>query len=204
MPKYIAVVESWGDMTNYLDYIQNKNFEYNPIEIIANTKRTVWVSSVEDMVNKVISAAGGSKIWWLVILGHGFPGWQSIGCGKDTNSDSDSSKHLWVESTTGKLAGNAETYLERLKPIFAPNAVVSLLGCKTGAGTKGELLLKTVSNVLGGIRVEAGTMTQFLLPGFEGPVRSCKGNTCTIYPCSKLEESAVRKTEELKQWVDSF
>lgn len=185
MPKYIAAVESWGDATNYFDYIQNKNFEYNPIEIIADTKRTVWVSSVKDMVDKVLSAAGGCEIRWLVILGHGFSGWQSIGCGKDL--DPDDSKHLYVESNTGKLAGDAESQLKRLKPIFAQNSVVSLAGCETGKGTKGELLLQTVSSVLGGIPVEAGINLQSGLPGFEGPVRRCTGNFCVIQPPSVFQ-----------------
>jgi hypothetical protein len=38
MPKYIAAIEGWGDITNYIDYLQNKSFEYNPLEIISDTK----------------------------------------------------------------------------------------------------------------------------------------------------------------------
>jgi len=185
MPKYIAAVESWGDAANYLDNFLNKSFEANPIEIIADTKRTVWVNSVQDMVDKVLIAAGGSKIWWLVILGHGFPGWQSVGCG--TGLDPTDTKHLYVESTTGKLAGNAEAELKRLKPVLAANSVVSLGGCETGKGTKGELLLKTVSAALGGVAVEAATNVQRLLAGYEGEVRRCKGNHCLIQPASVFQ-----------------
>jgi hypothetical protein len=178
MPKYIAAVEGWGDLTNYADYLQNKSFEFNPIEIIADIKRTVWVNSVQDMVDKVLIAAGSSKIRWLVILGHGFSGWQSIGCGQGL--DPTDTKHLSIESTTGKLAGNAEAELKRLKPILSPSSVVSLAGCETGSGTSGELLLKTISTILGGVAVEAGLNVQGIMPGYEGPVRRCTGNSCII------------------------
>lgn len=205
MPKYIAAVESWGDKTGYTDWFLNMEFEMNPFEIMGNifsvdAKRTLWVSSVEDMVNKVISAAGGSKIWWLVIDGHGFSGWQSIGCGKD--NDPKNEKHLSIE-TNGELVG--ESHLKRLRNVLSPNATVTLGGCETGKGEKGELLLQKVSSVLGGVKVEAGIMTQIAnLPGYEGPVRSCIGNSCRIIPCSKLEESSLKKVEELRDWVGSF
>ena len=177
MPKYIVAVESWGDLTNRYDWWLNKSKEILPIEMIRNSKATVWVSSVKDMVDKVLLAANNSTIEQLAILGHGFPGWQSIGCGQDL--DPDDTKHLYVEST-GKLAGNAEAELKRLKPILTQDTIVSLEGCETGQGAKGELLLKTVSLILGGIAVQAGTTIQKGMPGFEGPVRRCTGSSCVI------------------------
>lgn len=188
MPKWIVAVESWGDATNYFDWYLNRSFELNPYETGGNVfgvdyKRTLWVSSVKDMVDKVLAAAGNGKVSHLAILGHGTPGWQSIGCGTDL--DPDDSKHLYVDG--GKLAGNAEVELARLKTIFNPDSIVSLQGCETGKGNKGELLLKTVSSVLGGIAVQAGTTMQRGSMGFEGPVRRCTGNTCVIRPASIFE-----------------
>lgn len=202
MPKYIAAVESWGDKTGYVDWFMNIQFEINPLEIIGGNlndfKRTLWVNSVEDMVDKVISAAGGSKIWWLVIDGHGGAGWQSVGCGKD--NDPDNSKHLSIE-TNGELCGDAESHLKRLKTVLSTNAIVSLGGCQTGKGTKGELLLQKVSSVLGDVKVEAGVMDQVAnLPGYEGPVRSCRGNSCQIRPNFKLKTAALERLKSLSEW----
>jgi hypothetical protein len=189
MPKWIVAVEGWGDATNYFDWYLNRSFEMNPYETVGNIfgvdyKRTVWVNSIQDMVDKVLSAAGNGKISHLTILGHGFPGWQSIGCGKDL--DPTDTKHLYVENT-GKLAGNADSELARLKPILSQTTIVSLQGCETGKGKKGELLLKTVSGVLGGVAVQAGTTLQRGMAGFEGPVCRCTGNICVTRPASIFE-----------------
>jgi hypothetical protein len=134
------------------------------------------------MVDKVLSAAESIKIWWLVILGHGFSGWQSIGCGQAL--DPTDTKHFSVDSTTGKLAGTAEAELKRLKPILSSNSIIYLAGCETGKVPDGELLLKTISTVLGGVAVEAAINVQSTMPGYEGPVCRCTGNTCLIQPPS--------------------
>ena len=181
MSKYIAVVESWGDATNWIDFISNRLFEVVPIEMVFDFKNTLWVNSVENMVDSVLAASSGS-VDWLVILGHGFAGWQSVGCGKDL--DPTDTKHLSVAGATGKLAGDAEKHLKRLQPVLSGNSVVSLMGCETGKGTDGELLLQTVSAALGGVPVEAGIEMQRALAGFEGDVRRCAGKVCTIQPAS--------------------
>jgi hypothetical protein len=140
---------------------------------------SVRVNSVQDMVTKVLNKVGNKKIRNLVIAGHGRPGLQSVGCGQ--HPDPLMQKYLHVESTTGKLVGNAEHHLALLKPKFETNAVVSLLGCETGANKSGEELLKRVALVLG-VEVEAGIKTQRGLPGFEGSVRRCNSGSCTLMP----------------------
>jgi hypothetical protein len=168
MGKYICAIDSTWDLTLFGDnYI---NFWWS-----------VRVKSVQDMVSKVMDAVGNKKISSLVIIGHGSPGFQGVGCGK--GSDPTDEKSLNVESTTGKLTGNAEHYMGLLKPKFETGAIVSLGGCATGAKNDGEILLKRLALILG-VKVEAGIDTQRLSPGFEGRVRRCDSNTCTLMPAS--------------------
>jgi len=168
MGKYICAIDSSWDLTLFLDrYV---NFWWY-----------VKVNSVQDMVNKVLQKAGGNQISTLVIVGHGKPGVQKVGCGHDL--DPTLEKSLVVESTTGQLVGNAEHHLGLLKPKFEKNAIVSLTGCRTGQGKRGEELLKRLAYVLG-VRVEAGVENQRVMPGFEGPVRRCDDKSCILLPAN--------------------
>lgn len=80
--------------------------------------------------------------------------------------------HLWKTATV--------LLLRRLARRFTRGALVTLGGCKTGAGPAGETLLKAVSACFGGMAVQAGTDNQRpFIPGMEGQVIRCRGSACT-------------------------
>jgi hypothetical protein len=85
-----------------------------------------------------------------------------------------------IDQAKGKLVGDAETQLARLRGRFAPEAVVTLGGCEVAKGDKGKALLRRISTVLGNVRVEGGDAEQNALPGMEGNVVRCMGNTCWV------------------------
>src|SRR5262245_61783566 len=76
------------------------------------------VTSVEDMVTKVLARSQGKPIRTLEIVGHAAPGSQSVGSGQA--NDPTGAKVLEISMGTGKLLGNAETQLLRLQGKFAP------------------------------------------------------------------------------------
>jgi len=156
---------------------------YTPVYSMAS----VQVTSVPDMVTKVLAAAGSDKIERLILYGHAFHGAQAVGCGPAINLKSTTNDFLAVSASTGTLTNGAEHDLARLVPQLAPNARVSLGGCNIAAPPDGQALLIRISTALGGITVEGGTWTQTsLFPGYEGPVVRCTGNSCTtIYGPSK-------------------
>jgi hypothetical protein len=137
------------------------------------------VTSVNDMVTKVLAQSGGRPIRSLYIIGHAAPGDQSVGAGQAV--DSTGTKTLVIDPSTGQLAGNAEAELARLVGHFAPGAVVTLGGCEVAKGSAGQALLQRVSTVLGGIPVDGGDRLQRLTPGMEGNVIRCEGQTCRVY-----------------------
>ena len=148
---------------------------------------TVQVTSVPDMVTKVLAAAGSDKIERLVLYGHAASGAQAVGCGEVINLRSKTNDFLAVSQATGTLANGAELDLARLAPQLAPNARVSLGGCNVAAPPGGQALLIRISTALGGITVEGGMWKQTsFFPGYEGPVVRCTGNSCTnIYGPAK-------------------
>ena len=162
-----------------------------PTEFFEDTMASVTVYSVTDMVNKVLMAAGSDKISRLIIYGHGASGVQSVGCGRV--GDSASSKKddfLKVAQIDGRLMNNVEPILSLLVPKLASDAIISLGGCKVGTQPDGEGLLKRMSIVLG-VPVEAGFWNQTaILPGYEGPVVRCNGNSCLTrsYPVQRYRK----------------
>lgn len=168
MGQYICAIDSTWDAPSFGDSW-------------VNTFWGVRVNSVPDMVIKVLSRVKNEKISKLVISGHGQPGMQGVGCGQDFflgNAD----KYLWVDMFTDKLCGNGEHFMNLLKPKFEPTAIVSLNGCSTGVGLSGDKLLKRLALILG-VKVEAAaTQAQSVLPGYEGTVKRCDSNSCSILP----------------------
>ena len=152
----------------------------NGFDWIAGAVRTgeLDVISVNDMVSKVIARCEGKKIQHLYVIGHAAPGDQSVGAGQAV--DTTGQKALTIDEGKGKLFGDAETHLARLRGKFAPEAVVTLGGCEVAKGEKGKALLRRISTVLGNVRVEGGDTLQNALPGMEGNVIRCMGNTCWV------------------------
>jgi hypothetical protein len=149
--------------------------------------RVVTVYSVQDMVDKVLIAAGGDQIFRLVIEGHGASGFQAVGCGTPGNALKNRSKPDYLEFSDldGKLRNGVENSLKQLIPKLSKSAVVSLGGCQVGAEPFGPQLLKRMSHALGGIDVEAGFDNQRpLLPGYEGSVIRCSDDWCLVTPAS--------------------
>jgi hypothetical protein len=172
MGLYICAIDSNWEATNVAD-------------LVINNYWSVRVNSVLDMVIKVSSRAGNEKISRLVICGHGAPGQQGVGCGQEFTLEKDKvEKYLWVDMFTDRLVGNAEIYLPTLRAKFEPTAIVSLNGCRTGAGSEGDRLLKRLAFILG-VKVEAASdRTQMLVPGYEGSVKRCDANSCYTLPAA--------------------
>jgi hypothetical protein len=151
-----------------------------PTEWFSDNMASVTVYSVQDMVNKVLMAAGKDKISRLIIYGHGASGFQCVGCETVGNVLKNNCDFLQVALIDGKLKNNAEQYLAQLVPQLATNTVVSLGGCRAGSAPDGETLLKRMSTVLG-VKVEAGLSDQMpLFSGYEGHVVRCGPSACTI------------------------
>ncbi|NJD06014.1 MAG: hypothetical protein FIA97_05895 [Methylococcaceae bacterium] len=141
------------------------------------TVNEVTVTSVDDMVTKVLARIGSSSIQNLFISGHGAPGYQGVGGG--TAWDYSGNKSLQVDPVTGKLKGTSEQLLRKLSPKFTKEAIATLGGCKTGNGPQGEALLKAVADCFG-IPVQAGTDNQRpFVPGMEGDVIRCDSTKCS-------------------------
>lgn len=170
MGQYVCAIDSTWEVTNAVD-------------AAINGRSGVRVYSVLDMVIKVSSQVQNEKISRLVICGHGMPGMQGVGCGQEFSHNT-VDKCLYVDSSTNRLIGKAEIYLPTLRAKFEPNAIVSLNGCETGFGSDGDRLLKRLAAILG-VKVEAGAVkSQYLVPGYEGPVKRCDSNTCSTLPAS--------------------
>src|SRR5262249_38938825 len=69
------------------------------------------VTSVEDMVTKVLAQSQGQPIRTLEIVGHAAPGSQSVGAGQ--RIDPTGKKCLEISMATKTLRGSAETQLLR-------------------------------------------------------------------------------------------
>ena len=135
----------------------------------------ILVGSVEDMVNKLIAKAGSEKIEKLLISGHGSPGKQAVGCGRNISNDS-GDKSLQYDTIDFQLMGDAKKYLHRLRSIFTNDAVISLGGCNV-AKDDGTKLLSLISYETDTF-VEAGDAAQnLILPGWEGNVIRCYRDT---------------------------
>lgn len=110
----------------------------------------VEVLSVSDMVQKLLARTRqGQKIRQLWIVGHGHRTGQFIGADPLTLAT--------VEAHRSELA--------RLRPIFTPDAMLTLCGCHVAYAYR---LQVTLVEILG-IAVRAFTGEQYgILPGFEG------------------------------------
>jgi len=152
----------------------------------------VSVASVADMVAKVRAAAGGDKIYNLMIFGHGSPACQSVGCG--TAGDVTGDYSLRLDAVGGDLIGAGKALLPTLAPLFTKDAIVLLGGCNVGGKdysptfmttTDGQDLLKAVSKALGGIYTEASDFYQL------GP------STCTLGKTIRCNSTACYVSSRL-------
>jgi hypothetical protein len=156
--------------------------------IVRHFKKASPVIMVDTLVDGVLGNLGGHLIKALVIFGHGKPGIQGVGCGRDLDADPDGVMSLRVDTVSGHLVGDGKK-LRRFRGHFTHHAVVVLSGCKSGQGEQGEALLKAVSHTLGGVAVEAGTQDQYPLhPGVEGLCIRCEKGGC--YPVIGRDSSS--------------
>ncbi|HUF04307.1 MAG TPA: hypothetical protein VMM38_09040 [Aridibacter sp.] len=161
MNKYIYVIDGNSDAVDWLDSLF--------------TIGDILVTSVQDMVDRVLNTLGDNNMRSLFIGGHGSPGYQAVGAGPRGDSTGTLSLQL---GSDGKLKGNSEHHLMRLRSNFSHDAIVTLGGCRTGEGSAGDALLLELSRVLS-VPVEAGTANQRpFVPGMEGSVRRCSGDSC--------------------------
>lgn len=147
---------------------------------------TISVNSVEDLVSKALAELGkypDAYLGEIGINGHGAPGLQAVGCGKTYDHSGITS--LQVDGVSGKLKGKAAEALGRLTGKFDTEyAVLTLYGCMVARSmgmVDGKEMLRAVSKALGGVRVQAGDELQWpIVPGMEGNVWECVGDTCRI------------------------
>jgi hypothetical protein len=149
------------------------------------------VTSVNAMVTKVLARCQGKPIRTLEIVGHAAPGSQSVGAGQA--SDRTGAKVLEIRMATGTLLGDAETQLLRLRGKFAPEAVITLGGCEVAQGPQGKALLQRISTLLGNIAVQGSEHEQNPLPGMEGNVIRCKGNSCWVVQAGRGSNGKKKK-----------
>src|SRR5262249_17963492 len=126
----------------------------------------------------------------LEIVGHASAGSQSVGAGQ--SSDRTGAKVLEVQMGTGKLLGAAEAQLLRLRGNFAAEAILTLGGCEGAQGPQGKALLKRISTLLG-VAVQGSEHEQNPLPGMEGNVVRCRGNTCWVVQAGSGSNGTKKK-----------
>lgn len=110
----------------------------------------IEILGVDDMVQKLLSRTrGGLKIRELWIVGHGGKLGQYIG----------------ADPLTPATVESHRPALTRLRPLFTPDAMLTLCGCHVGYAYKLQLALVSIL----GIAVRAFTGKQYgVTPGFEG------------------------------------
>jgi hypothetical protein len=96
--------------------------------------------SVHSMVIAVTNAAKSGKISVLRIFGHGHPGSQAVGGGRNPNHH----QKFWVDHG-GKL--HHQAMLQPLRHLFTPNAIVQLHGCEVAEKHIGLLFLQRLSHL---------------------------------------------------------
>jgi len=104
--------------------------------------------SVEDMVDKVLARLGeDDSIGRLTLIGHGSPGNLSMGDQKEHVEG----KHIGI--------ANQDEWgedIDRLKPRFSNDALLTLRGCNAGRGSEGRELVDLLHAKLG-VKVRAPT-----------------------------------------------
>jgi hypothetical protein len=151
-------------------------------------KQAFYVTSVEDMVNKVSNYAFTKKVLFdsVIISGHGSPGNQSVGDGEGYDKTGKQNLSIWTyqfnKAPKGKengLVGDSDKTLEGMSGALASNAVITLTGCNVAMGMGGQQLMKIISKALGGRKVQAATGLQTaFIPGMEGEVIACDADRC--------------------------
>ena len=121
----------------------------NPID----GEKVIICSTFNEMVNKIVSSSQESRIGSILVLGHGGPGYQLLGCGPGPPG---TRKQVLMLGRTAKpgvepaneLIGDMSGILGQLKGRFQQGVRVTLLGCNVAKGPDGPDMLKKVSEAL--------------------------------------------------------
>ena len=120
------------------------------------------------------------QIEFLAVFGHGTGGYQGIGAGKPydwTGNKSLGFKGVFAPGAS-PLNGQAEKTIAGLNGLLTDQATIFLGGCNVGDGDRGSGLLTTVSNILGGRRVQAFEWAVYWWLGvMVGPLKEAKGDS---------------------------
>jgi hypothetical protein len=142
---------------------------------------TIPVSNLDDMVRACTKAAIAKSraIEFLAIFGHGCAGYQAVGAGRDEQEAG--SRAIWWQSVVSRgqseLVGPAERKISGLNGVLSSNATILLGGCNVGEGDYGAGLLKAVSRILKGRRVQAFENKVFWWSGYMvGPLKQAQGD----------------------------
>lgn len=99
---------------------------------------------------------GAARIERLDVFDHGAPGLQSLGDGELFASDASAASELIGREIAARIA-----------PRLCDTAQVRLLGCNTGEGQAGRLLLLKLARALGGHRIVFGTIDRVIEGDFD-------------------------------------
>lgn len=143
---------------------------------------TVKVYSVNDLVQTCARNCidQSRPIKFLAVFGHGFGGYQGVGAGKPYDSTGNKSLGFKGLFRPGEspLKGQAEKTLNGLNGTLSDEATVFLAGCNVGQGDHGSGLLASVSNILGGRRVQAFEWATYWWLGIlVGPLKEAQGDS---------------------------
>lgn len=189
MPKKIYAVDAkFGSNSSGAGFLAGPAALFGAYERSLLGGSVVTVTSVVDMVTKVIAAAGSDKIYNLLILGHGGAAYQAVGAG--TLGDSTGDYSIQVDAFGGGLSGSAKTWLPKLASLFTSDAIVLLGGCNVANTYENptyktkvtpEEYLKAVSKAVGGVYVEASDSYQLgPYPTTLGKTLRCNSTTCFV------------------------
>lgn len=165
-------------------------------EIVVNTVQKM----VTDVTNRM-AVDSDKKLYSLVLVSHGGPGWMRFGSRATWDTSAIALKNVVAENPDPKdrykLYGTLETTLNPLRALFHPKGVVTLGGCRpaiewdydvnqisgkpqTTRKIDGKDFLKALSRVFG-VPVQGGDQKQRAsLQGMEGNCIRCDSGTCYI------------------------
>jgi hypothetical protein len=168
------------------------------------TEGEIVASNVQQMIKDIkdrMATDSDKKLYSLVLVSHGGPGWLRLGPRKTWPTSAIALKNINAANPDPKerytLEGTLELDLGGLRPFFHPKGVVTLGGCRpaiewdyevnqetgkaqTPRKIDGKDFLKGLARVLG-VPVQGGDQKQRAsLQGMEGNCIRCDSGTCYI------------------------
>lgn len=137
------------------------------VKLIGSGFDPVVYSSKPEMVEKVLARLGPSNcIRALTLYGHGKPG--ALTLGKGQGDVWLGSTYIYLSDKDNESINDWRAPMELLKQRFCPDAVVTLMGCHTGAGAAGATTVFELARFWG-VTVRAPVNLVFGGMEYQGP-----------------------------------